>query len=122
MNPILCDICQAPMTMTGQPGISVEFKCTKCPQWLGVNERGISCTILHTLWPSAMDENGPMFREQYLPDWLRKREYRAAIMFAAGFWNEAETAAEVAEARKTAADWFLAHPLKLKRPWWRFWA
>lgn len=115
-----CDICQAPMTMTGTPGVQVSFKCTKCEQCLGVDgEWGVSYTILHTLWPAYMDPDGDMFRNQYLPDWLRRRERNAVIMRCAGFWNESEAADHLAVSRKSYDNWFKDHPIK--RPWWTFW-
>lgn len=120
MEQAYCDICGHPMTMAGELGKHVTFKCIACDQEWSIYPGGYNCTILKALWPSGMREDSKMFREEYLPSWLEKERHRAAMMSIAGFLNEIEKIEFLQKIQETYENWFAAHPLS-RRPWWQFW-
>jgi len=124
-----CNLCEYPMTIFKRDG-DVYFKCTQCEQsWIlykwyesGKDDPVIktSCTILKSLWPSGMKEGSKMFREQYLSEWLKHKEFYAQAVFVAGFWNESQRDNYIKESHDAIDKWHLEHPMTI-RPWWKFW-
>jgi len=125
-----CDICGHPMTMQkDEDGIvcghlppTVVFSCGShtCKQnWLFSKDHS-SCTVLRHLWPSRMEEGSKMYREEFLPDWIKGKEFWANAMFTAGFWDSVKRDEFIQGCRNSLDKWHKDHPLK-KRPWWQFW-
>lgn len=118
---LLCDICDSPMTKTGHEG-SVIFKCTSCEQnWnFSKTPNGINsgCTILKHFWPSNMDENSKMYREQYIPARQKELKFRHDAIFYAGFTTKEEHKKHMKEIEDLFIEWYEQHPQK---PWWKFW-
>ena len=116
-----CDICGSPMTMEKNNG-QVSFSCENpsCEQSWVFSKDYSSCTILKHLWPSRMKEGSKMYREEYLPEWLKAREFYANAMFIAGFWDSVKRDEKIQKCRGNLDKWHEEHPPK-RRPWWQFW-
>lgn len=112
------------MSMTGEPGASVSFTCTKpgCQQIWAVNDApggpgpACYCLIMKTIWPQGMKEDSAMFRDQYMPAWLEERQHRAAMFEVGGFWTHEQAEAWMCEVVANYEKWFRDH-----RRWWQFW-
>ena len=115
-----CDICESPMVMKGEKGVSVYFSCTKCEQSWSVDLNGSGCTIMKYLWPSGMKEDSKMYREQFLPEWLKEKQHWAIMMFVAGFWDQPKKEKFMQECQELYDKWFVDHPLA-RRKWCQFW-
>jgi hypothetical protein len=118
-DTLWCDICDAPMIMAGEKGRQVHSVCTniQCKQsWGRVEGLGISCTILKHLWPSNLKEGDPGFREQYLPEWLKKIRHDAQLRFVGGFWDQAARDEQVRKSQEVYDNWFLNHPAVVHPP------
>ena len=121
MKATPCDICNGTMNIQSKSEQQVRFACTSCRQTWGIDSNGSAgCTILKMLWPSSMDENSKMYREQFLPAWLNERRHYAAMMSAAEFWNETKADTFIQECQSVYNKWFTEHPKP--KPWFiRLW-
>jgi len=106
-------------------GDVVTFDCTSnnCKQnWrfmaLADGDIDINCVVLKHLWPSGMKENSKMYREQFLPAWLEKQEFRANALHIGGFINDGEKDERLQQAQDALDKWHEEHP---EKPWWKFW-
>ena len=115
---VYCDICERPMEMFGEVGKQVTFTCD-CGQVWSIDSTGLNCTILKTLWPSSMKRNSKMYRDEFLPAWLKSKTHIAKMMIAGGFWSEEYGNSLIKECREQYDKYFLDNPEKLS--WWKFW-
>jgi hypothetical protein len=122
-----CDICQNSMTKTiGDEGVIFRCENSECHQtWIfskdGDDEIRASCTVMKHLWPSGMKENSKMFREEYLPEWLRGKEFYANALVEAELWSTAKRDEFISDCQAELSKWHDKHPLP-EKPWWKFWA
>ncbi len=113
-----CDRCQKPMYMLKSEG-DVVFRCSACEQcWQFTGDR-VSSTLA-TLWPSGMEETSTMYRERYLPAWLKEREFIINARFIGGILSEAQKNESLRECRAVFDRWYIEHPIQ-KHLWWKIW-
>lgn len=122
---VVCDICGSDMSVKGDKGVRIEFSCTgaDCEQSWIVDQDGQRCVVKH-LWPSRMSEDSEMYRNKFLPSWMREKIQWATRMFVAGFWDQSKKESFIRQCRETYDKWFEDHPLAKvieKRKWWQFW-
>lgn len=127
-----CDICGSPMEMTPRPGNidgeAFNFECSSptCKQGWYFNKDGNSgCAILKHLWPSSMTEEWPMYRNEFVPEWLAKHEFCIHANVLAGFKTLDEARKEYEERKETFDQWYIDHPEPEKnkpaKKWYEFW-
>jgi hypothetical protein len=118
-----CDICQKPMYIS-KSSTNVIFKCSnpECHQTWQFGENSSGCTVMKHLWPSKMEEGGKMFREQYLPEWLKEKEFHAEAKFIGSIWDESKKEEYLREVHAELDKWHAEHPIVVQdRHWWQFW-
>lgn len=114
-----CDLCATPMLMSKDEG-RADFTCPSCGRWRAVFSDGSSQYDSAMLWPSQMDENGDMFRNEYLPWWEKDTEWDIQARYTGGLDTLEEMQEHRREYEGAIAEWHANHPLP-KKPWWRFW-
>lgn len=112
-----CDICESDVVVKGKKGEQVSLHCTSCEQIWVISNNEATCIILKCLWPSNMREDSKMYREEYLPSWLKKKQHYAVMMFVSGFWSETEKNDFLRGCDESYEQWFEDHQM----PWWKFW-
>lgn len=120
---LLCDIDGGSMVKKILTEDKVHLECITCDQTWIFQRYGdkieSSCTTLKHLWPSGMKEESKMYREEFLPEWLKEKEFYANSRYAVGFWSVEERDSFIGNCQSELEKWHDEHPLP--HYWWQFW-